>query len=696
MNIESIRTNACRCLLLFIAPALLTQFALAQANPPNVVLLLSDDLGWRDIGCYGGPVETPTLDRLAERGMRFTDFYSGAAVCSPSRAVLLTGRTNVRCSIYSWINDFDQRMHLPKSEVTLAELLKANGYATAHFGKWHLGMPTRNFPNKPTPSDHGFDYWFATPNNAGPSHRNPNNFIRNGERTGQLEGYACDLVVDDACSWLDKRTNDEQPFFLSIWIHEPHAPLAAPPVLIEKYGEETDQAAVYSATIENTDRAIKRLIDKLHEIDAPEDTLIIYSSDNGSYRSDRVEPLRGSKGSNYEGGIRVPGIFYWPEHISAGTESNEPAGLIDIVPTICGLTKTELPAAHLDGADLSEFLTGTATKITREQPLFWCLPLSGPAVAVRDGRYGMVAFRESEVPRDREAIDAIKREIEATLKDKGIFASETRGSSFDRQIFEGFSDPEVEELRGQFIRLNQFHESWIPALKGSQFTRFELYDLESDPSQTNELSLRRPQVHARLKAQLLQISSAAFAEGFDWSSEAPAPGQVEASPTQVHRLESTFRSPFDAFVYVNRIPIEPEDDESHEDLTGRILGRLANQEGRVLVKLPPGIDRLAYQGFKVALEGSGKRQSQGCFACHQLPNLDAPSSTPPIPSLRNRSYSRQSLQQLIQDETHKSIVIDNNEASSLLAYLNSLSDVSDEKFRELIVGATVLDTSGGK
>lgn len=143
----------------------------AQPAPrPNVVILLADDLGWRDLGCYGGPVRTPALDGLAAQGVRFTDFYSGAAVCSPSRATLLTGRHHSRTGIYSWIHDPTQRSHLLEREVTLAEVLRQAGYATAHIGKWHLGLPTEQF-EKPTPADHGFDYWFATWNNADPSHR---------------------------------------------------------------------------------------------------------------------------------------------------------------------------------------------------------------------------------------------------------------------------------------------------------------------------------------------------------------------------------------------------------------------------------------------------------------------------------------------------------------------------------------------
>ncbi|TWU44460.1 Arylsulfatase precursor [Rubripirellula tenax] len=687
------------------APKLLTSFAtlcvllasnisLAESRLPNVVVLLSDDLGWKDISCFGGPVRTPTLDRLASEGMRFTDFYSGAAVCSPSRAVLLTGRTNLRCGIYSWINDNDQRIHLPKSEVTIAELLKAEGYATAHFGKWHLGMPTAKYPDKPTPSDHGFDYWFATANNAGPSHRNPKNFIRDGKKVGELEGYSCDLVVTEAAGWLDRRSNKEVPFFLNVWFHEPHAPLAAPDDLVQQYGEESDPAAVYSATVANTDRAIKRLLEKLHDVEEPDNTIIIYASDNGSYRSDRVGDLRGIKGSNYEGGIRVPGVFHWPGHIAAGAVTSEPAGLVDLVPTVCGLIGIQPPQVHLDGTDLSDLLTGKSEKVARDQPLFWGEPLGGPPFAIRDGRYSMVAYREGEVPKDQQAIASIKARIEATLRTKGIFETETRGSSFEAKLFEGFSDREVETLRGQFIQLNQFHESWIPAIKQSKLTRFELYDLVEDPSQKRELSVRLPQVHYRLKSKIQQLASDALQEAFDWSSSEAAPGEGEQSKAHIHRLESLFRSPFDAFLYVNRIPAKTESGETHGDLAGRILGRLANQEGRILIKLPPRMNRLAYEGFKIALESDTALHSGRCFSCHHLPDLGDLVANPPIPSLRNRSISPDQLREVMSSDAHREIRLDDEDLQRLHALLQTLTDVPDENFRDLILKATVLDTSG--
>jgi arylsulfatase A len=204
-----------------------TSMAHAQASAPNVVVLLADDLGWQDIGCYGGPVKTPALDSLAAKGVRFTNFYSGAPVCSPARATLLTGRHHLRTGVYTVIQDHIHNMHLLKSEVTIAEILKANGYDTVHLGKWHLGTPFRGW-KKPWIDEHGFDYWFATDLNAAPSHRNPSNFWRNRERVGELKGYACQLVVDEAITWLDQKRDAEKPFFLNIWFHEPLAPLAAP------------------------------------------------------------------------------------------------------------------------------------------------------------------------------------------------------------------------------------------------------------------------------------------------------------------------------------------------------------------------------------------------------------------------------------------------------------------------------------
>lgn len=434
----------------------------AHQQPPNVVMLLADDLGFQDVGCYDGPVKTPNIDSLAAGGTRFTDFYSGCAVCSPSRASLLTGRHHIRAGVYSWIHDASQNSHLLRREVTLAEILKEQGYATAHIGKWHLGLPTKQ-RSKPTPDEHGFDHWFATWNNAEPSHRNPRNFIRNGTPVGPQDGYSCQLVVDEAIRWLDAQSRD-QPFFLNVWFHEPHAPIAAPPEIVTGYGQAKDKAAVYSGTIDNTDLAIGRLLEKLRAIAPAEDTLIIYASDNGSYRDDRTGGLRGRKGMNWDGGIRVPGIFHWPGRIQAGTVAQQPAGIVDIVPTVCGLLQIPQPdGVHLDGSDLTTILTGQQEKFARHQPLFWHLQKSRPIVAMRDGRYSLVAEPDYELSTS-----------------------------------------------------NMFQEAWIPAIKSGGYRNFQLFDLQIDPRQTSNIANEQPELVSRLKQKLLQINHSIMQDGADW------------------------------------------------------------------------------------------------------------------------------------------------------------------------------------
>jgi len=225
---------------------------------PNVVMLLADDLGYKDIGCDGGPVKTPALDGLAANGVRFTDFYSGAAVCSPSRAVMLTGRHHIRAGIYSVLIFDQENAHLLERKVTLAEVLKSHGYSTAHFGKWHLGLPNRVKPHKPAPTAHGFNYWFGMASGANPSHKDPTNFLCGGEPVGPMKGYSCQIVVDEAISWLDEERDPDEPFFLNLWFHEPHANIAAPDEIVSQYGALDDPAAVYSGTIDNTDRALAR------------------------------------------------------------------------------------------------------------------------------------------------------------------------------------------------------------------------------------------------------------------------------------------------------------------------------------------------------------------------------------------------------------------------------------------------------
>jgi arylsulfatase A len=193
---------------------------------PNFVVVLADDLGYGDLACFGHKtVKTPNLDQFANEGTRLTNCYAAAANCSPSRCGLMTGRTPYRVGIHNWIPMYSP-MHVRKREITIAALLRQAGYATCHVGKWHLNGQF-NMVGQPQPSDHGFDYWFSTQNNALPTHHNPDNFVRNGKPVGKLKGYAAQLVVDEAIEWLTEKRDVQKPFFLYVCFHEPHEPIAS-------------------------------------------------------------------------------------------------------------------------------------------------------------------------------------------------------------------------------------------------------------------------------------------------------------------------------------------------------------------------------------------------------------------------------------------------------------------------------------
>jgi arylsulfatase A len=416
-------------------------------------------------------------------------------------------------------------MHLLEREVTIAEVLRDNGYDTAHLGKWHLGMPLRG-PGKPGPEKHGFNYWFGTENTANPSHRNPTNFHRNGEPVGMIEGYACQIVADDAINWLEEKRDPDAPFFLHIWFHEPHSPIAAPDEIVSQYGDLNDRAAIYSGTVDNTDRAIGRLVAKLEKMGELDNTIIIYSSDHGSYRGDRNLGLRGHKGSFFEGGIRSPGIFFWPDGIPAGRIENVPAGAVDLLPTVCGLVGIDKPkGVHLDGSDISPLLTGDRENFTRHQPLFWLWPRpsldadASPTATIRDGSYTLHGFFGDELFPDVDAIIQLREKIMAALpEDEKV----NPGVPFSSRLFSTkFSDPAAERLRHEHLRMYRFHEEWIPKLKADRFQRFELYDLSTDPLQKTDIAPEHPDVVKRLSSQLIGITASVMADGPDWHLQTP-------------------------------------------------------------------------------------------------------------------------------------------------------------------------------
>ncbi|MCH2602617.1 MAG: sulfatase-like hydrolase/transferase [Pedosphaera sp.] len=270
------------CLLMAFVWSAVLSAKDSKDSRPNFVVILCDDLGYGDLACYGHPhIKTPHLDKLATQGMRLTSCYAAAPVCSPSRAGMLTGRTPNRSGVYNWIPG-NHVMHLRKDEVTVAGILKASGYDTAHVGKWHCNGKF-NSPAQPQPGDHGFNHWFATQNNAAPSHKNPRNFVRNGKSVGPMEGYACQLVVDEGVDWLRNGRDKQKPFFLFTCFHEPHEPVASPGKMTAGYSEvaRNKLEAEYFANVENMDAAVGKLMAALDELKLADNTLVFFTSDNG-------------------------------------------------------------------------------------------------------------------------------------------------------------------------------------------------------------------------------------------------------------------------------------------------------------------------------------------------------------------------------------------------------------------------------
>ncbi len=247
---------------------------------PNVVIFLADDLGWGDLGCFGNPtIKTPNLDRFARQGVRLTQCYAACGVCSPSRSAILTGRTPYRNGVWRWIPEGSE-VHLRTSEITLAELLKTRGYATCHVGKWHLNGHF-NSPRHPQPNDHGFDFWLATQNNAAPSHKDPDNFVKNGRPVGVLHGFSGPLIVSEAINWLHHR-DPTKPFYLNVWTHEPHLPIESDPRFMEEYPAAAGVGLrQHHGNVTQLDDSFGKLMTALDDLSLAKDTIVFFTSDNG-------------------------------------------------------------------------------------------------------------------------------------------------------------------------------------------------------------------------------------------------------------------------------------------------------------------------------------------------------------------------------------------------------------------------------
>ena len=446
---------------------------------PNIILILADDLGYNDVSCYrnsnfaghygNAPTsQTPNIDKLAELGMLFTDFYSGAAVCSPSRAALITGRNATRAGIYNWIPE-NGPMHLRAEEITIAELLKNEYYNTGHFGKWHL---TSKGMNQPLPNDQGFDYSFFTYNNADPSHENPDNFYRNGQPAGQLNGYAANLVVDEAIKWLETKKDQESPFYINVWFNEPHTRVAAPEKFTSRHSYNKD----YYGCIENMDYAVGTLMNYLRNNGLEKNTIIVFASDNGSHWENSNDPLRGEKCFNYEGGVRVPFIIKWDEKIKKGEISNFPGSFTDIFPSIASIVGIPLPADRkLDGMDISSVFLGEKKEIVRKEPIFFYRYFHDPICMVRDGDWCLLGY--------------------------------------DELI------PKEEKLNpGSLGKITPWHfmPNHMEYLKPLIPKHFELYNLKEDREQDLDLSAQYPEIVVKMKSKMMELREEMIAEGGDW------------------------------------------------------------------------------------------------------------------------------------------------------------------------------------
>lgn len=473
--------------------------------PSNIIVFLADDLGYADVSWNNANAfaETPNLDKLATQGAILTSCYSASSMCSPSRAGFLTGRIPTRVGVHDWIKEIYKKpysdFHLPSQEITFAELLKQRNYQTAVIGKWHLNNEFGT-QNQSDPDDQGFDYWFCTPVQANPTHKNPTNFYDNGKFVGQIgtegnPGFASQIVADKTLEWLNKK-RDDSPFMLYIPFHEPHVVCDAPEKIKRKYigrikngeiplkqgtGQGGLGQAEYYGSIENMDVAIGRILEKLKSDGLLETTIIIFTSDNGpdtnrKYRG-RLQSVgetgrfKGRKRWLLEGGIRQATIVYWNGVLKPGTKIDTPIGHIDLLPTFCDIAQIKPPADRIiDGSSILPVLQGKSLD-RKGKNLNWHFhaPWGGPQSVMR--------------------------------KDNWVIAA-----NWDKKTHRG-----------------RFDTTKIDIIKTASLINFNLYNLNDDPGEENDVKNAHPQLFANLKQQLIQVHNSVKNEcpnsnQFQWNS----------------------------------------------------------------------------------------------------------------------------------------------------------------------------------
>ncbi len=358
-----------------------------QKQLPNIIIFFTDDQGYADVGCFGAEgFETPHLDKLASEGVRFTDFYVPATVCTPSRAGLLTGKYPKRVGLHEAVLFPFSENGLSTEEYTMAEMLQNKGYSTSCIGKWHLGHKDKFMPN-----NQGFDYFFGVPY----SNDMDNHYYKSRDfQSPPLPLYRNRELIEEGPdqSYLTKRYTEEairqikghkdQPFFIYLAHNMPHFPLHASPAFQGK-----SEKGLYGDVIMELDWSVGEIVKTLKEEGIYDHTLFIFTSDNGPTRVGSAKPLRGLKAETWEGGQRVPCIMAWPDVIPAGKTCKELVSTLDLYPTFAEFTGSEIPDdLSLDGTDIGELLQDPESTRLEERP-FYFYARNGEAEAVRLGKW---------------------------------------------------------------------------------------------------------------------------------------------------------------------------------------------------------------------------------------------------------------------------------------------------------------------
>ena len=389
-------------LLAAIVPAVMPAALVAQPRParPNVVLIITDDMGWADLGSYGAPdVKTPNIDRLARQGVRFTDFYANAVLCSPTRAGLISGRYQQRYGVEMALSapgEVPGERGLTAAPTSLPRLLKTAGYATALVGKWHLG-----FTPETSPGAHGFDWFWGL---KGGYH----DYWQHTDSRGALDlwendvpvrdsGYTTDLITSKAIGWIGRHARE--PFFIDVAFNAPHWPYQRPdvPSVARKNARPlgpadsaTSTRADYVSMVERIDRGVGEIVTALEQHGLTRNTLVIFTNDNGGDWLSNNAPLFNRKWTVWEGGIRVPAIMRWPGRIPAGHVTGQVGITMDLTASVLAATSSLVPAdAHPEGVNLLPHVEGRAP--VSERTLFWRTNVGNRTMkAVRQGDYKLV------------------------------------------------------------------------------------------------------------------------------------------------------------------------------------------------------------------------------------------------------------------------------------------------------------------